>query len=79
MEWWNYGCWKTISNFLYTNDTTLTAGNKEELVSLIRQDKLESLKFVLKINKQKIKLTAVDRTKITSALSDLELSTSLYI
>ena len=49
---------RNISNFIYTDDTTLTAESKEELKSLLMKMKGESEKVGLKLNIQKTKITA---------------------
>ena len=45
-----------INNLRYTDDTTLTAGNEEELKSLLMKVKEESEKVGLKLNIQKTKI-----------------------
>ena len=47
-----------MSNFRYTDDTTLIAESKEELKSLLMRMKEESEKAGLKLNIQKIKIMA---------------------
>ena len=42
--------WKNISNFIYIDDTTITAENKEELKSLLMKVEEESEKAGLKFN-----------------------------
>ena len=49
---------RNINNFSYADDTTLMAGNKEELKSLLRKMKEESEKVGLKLNIQKTKIMA---------------------
>ena len=49
---------KNINNLRYTDDTTLTAENKEELKSLLMKVEEESGKAGLKLNIQKTKITA---------------------
>ena len=49
---------RNINNLRYTNDTTLMAGSKEELKSLLMRVKEESEKVGLKLNSQKSKITA---------------------
>ena len=44
---------RNINNFKYADDTTLMAGSKEELKSLLMKVKEESEKAVLKLNIQK--------------------------
>ena len=47
---------RSINNFRYADDTTLTAESKEELKSLLMKVKEESEKAVLKLNIQKTKI-----------------------
>ena len=47
---------RNINNLRYTDDTTLTAGIKEELKSLLMKAKEESEKVGLKLNIQKTKI-----------------------
>ena len=49
---------RDISNLRYTDNTTLIAESKEELKSLLMKVKEESEKAGLKLNIQKIKITA---------------------
>ena len=49
---------RNISNFRYTDDTTLMAESKEELKNLLMKVKEESGKFGLKLNIQKTKIMA---------------------
>ena len=49
---------RNINNLRYADDTTLMAGNKEELKSLLMKVKEESEKAGLKLNMQKTKITA---------------------
>ena len=49
---------RSISNLRYDDDTTLTAESKEELKSLLMTVKEESEKVGLKLNIQKMKITA---------------------
>ena len=49
---------RKISNFRYADDTTLMAESEEELKSLLMKVKVESEKFVLKFNIQKMKIMA---------------------
>ena len=49
---------KNISNLRYADDTTLMAGSKEELKSLLMKVKEESEKAGLKLNIQKTKILA---------------------
>ena len=49
---------RNINNLRHTDDTTLMAGSKEELKSLLMQVKEESEKFGLKLNIQKTKIMA---------------------
>ena len=46
--------WRNIDNLRYTDDTTLTEENKEELKGLLMKVKEESEKVGLKLNTQKI-------------------------
>ena len=49
---------RNINNLRYTDDTTLMAESEEELKSLLMKVKEESEKASLKLNIQKIKITA---------------------
>ena len=49
---------RNINNLRYADDTTLMAGNEEELKSLLMKVKEESEKFGLKFNIQKTKIMA---------------------
>ena len=49
---------RNINNLRYVDDTTLTAGSKEELKSLLMKVKEESEKVGLKLNIQKTKIMA---------------------
>ena len=49
---------RNINNLRYTDDTTLMAGSKEELRSLLMKVKEESEKADLKLNIQKTKIMA---------------------
>ena len=49
---------RNINNLRYADDTTLTAGIKEELKSLLMKVKEESEKVGLKLNIQKTKIMA---------------------
>ena len=49
---------RNINNLRYADDTTLMAGSKEELKSLLMKVKEESEKTGLKINIQKTKIMA---------------------
>ena len=49
---------RNINNLRYTDDTTLTAENKEELERLLMKVKEESEKVGLKLNIQKTKIMA---------------------
>ena len=68
---------RNLNNLRYTNDTTLMAGSKEELKSLLMRVKEESEKVGLKLNSQKSKITAsslitswqIEREKV-EALTD---------
>ena len=55
---------RNINNLRYADDTTLMAGSVEELKNLLMKVKEESGKAGLKLNIQKIKITA--STLITS-------------
>ena len=49
---------RNINNLRYADDTTLTAESKEELKSLLMEEKEESEKVGLKLNIQKTKIMA---------------------
>ena len=49
---------RNINNLRYADDTTLMAGNEEELKSLLMKMKVESEKVGLKLNIQKMKIMA---------------------
>ena len=49
---------RNINNLRYANDTTFMAESEEELKSLLMKVKVESEKFGLKLNIQKIKIMA---------------------
>ena len=49
---------RNINNLTYADDTTLMAESEEELKSLLIKVKEESEKFGLKLNIQKMKITA---------------------
>ena len=49
---------RNINNLRYSDDTTLMAGSKEELKSLLMKVKEESEKVGLKLNIQKTKIMA---------------------
>ena len=49
---------RNVNNLRYADDTTLTAGSKEELKSLLMKVKMESEKVGLKLNVQKTKIMA---------------------
>ena len=49
---------KSINNLRYTDDITLMTESKEELKSLLMKVKEESEKLGLKVNIQKMKITA---------------------
>ena len=55
---------RNISNLIYADDTTLMAGSKEELKSLLVKVKEKSGKADLKVNIQKTKI--MDSGPITS-------------
>ena len=50
--------WRKINNLRYADDTTLMAESEEELKSLLMKVKVESEKFGLKLNIQKMKIMA---------------------
>ena len=50
--------WRNISNLRYTDDTTLTAENEEELKNLLMKVKEERENCGLKLNIQKTKIMA---------------------
>ena len=47
---------RNINNLRYADDTTLMAESEEELKSLLMKVKVESVKVVLKLNLQKMKI-----------------------
>ena len=49
---------RNINNLRYADDTTLRAESEEELKNLLMKVKVESEKFGLKLNIQKIKIMA---------------------
>ena len=49
---------RNINNLIYADDTTLMAESEEELKSLLMKVKVESEKVGLKLNIQKMKITA---------------------
>ena len=49
---------RNFNNLRYSDDTTLKAGSKEELRSLLMKVKEESEKVALQLNIQKIKIVA---------------------
>ena len=49
---------RNINNLIYTGDTTLMAGSKEELKSLLMKVKEENEKLGLKLNIEKTKIVA---------------------
>ena len=49
---------RNINNLRYADDTTLMAESEEELESLLMKVKVESEKFGLKLNIQKMKIMA---------------------
>ena len=61
---------RNINNFIYADDTTLTAESGEELKKLLMKLKEESEKVGLKLNIQKTKIMASD--PITSQQMDGE-------
>ena len=50
--------WRNINNLRYADDTTLMAESEEELKSLFIKVKEESERVGLKLNIQKMKITA---------------------
>ena len=50
--------WRNINNLRYADDTTLKAESEEELKSLLMKVKEESEKVGLRLNIQKMKITA---------------------
>lgn len=52
---------KMISNLRYADDTTLLASSKEDISNLLRTLETTSLKFGLKLNRDKTKMMIVDR------------------
>ena len=62
---------RNINNLRYADDTTLMAGSKEELKSLLMKVKEESEKVGLKLNIQKMKIMASG--PITSCQIDREI------
>ena len=66
---------RNINNLRYADDTTLMAGRKEELKSLLMRVKEESEKVVLKFNIQKMKIIA--SSPITSWQIDGEIMETL--
>ena len=67
---------RNINHLRYAHDTTLIAESKEELKSLLMEAKEESKKAGLKLNFQKIKITASG--SITSWQIDRETMEALY-
>ena len=55
---WNQAAGRSINNLRYAYDTILMAEKEEELKSLLMKVKEESEKAGLKLNIQKIKITA---------------------
>ena len=53
-----WGAGRNINNLRYADDTTLMAESEEELKSLLMKVKEESEKVGLKLNMQKMKITA---------------------
>ena len=68
---------RNISNLRYADNTTLTAGSKEELKSLSMKVEEESEKAGLKLNIQKAKITA--SSPITSWQIDMEIATDFIL
>ena len=50
--------WRNINNLRYADDTTVMSESEEELRSLLMKVKVESEKFGLELNIQKIKIMA---------------------
>ena len=67
---WNKDCLEKYQKLRYADDTTLMAEREEELKSLLMKVKEESEKASLKLNIQKIKITASG--PITSWQIDVE-------
>ena len=57
---WNQDAGRNINNLGYADDTTLMAESEEELKGLLMKVKEESEKVGLKLNFQKMKITASD-------------------
>ena len=55
---WSQDCWEKYQQPQIADDTTLMAGSKEELKSLLMKVKEESEKVSLKLNIQKTKVMA---------------------
>ena len=78
---------RNINNLRYTNDTTLMAGSKEELKSLLMRVKEESEKVGLKLNSQKSKITAsslitswqIEREKVETLTDFLFLCSKIHV
>ena len=51
---------RNINNLIYADDTTLMAESEEEFKSLLMKVKVESEKFGLKLNIQKMKIMEKD-------------------
>ena len=54
---------RNINNLRYTDDTTLVAGNKEELTSLLMKVKEESENVGLKLSVEKMKIMVSNHVK----------------
>ena len=64
---------RNINNLRYADDTTLMAESKEELKSLLMKVKEESEKAGLKLNIQKMKITASGPISSVQPLSRVRL------
>lgn len=62
---------KTINNLRYADDTTLIAKEEQEMSELIERVEQESLRFGLKLNRQKTKLMVIDRTNKLAAAPNI--------
>ena len=51
---------RNVNNLRYADDTTLMAESEEDLKSLLMKETVESEKFGLKLNIQKMKIMASD-------------------
>ena len=59
---------RNINNLRYADDTTLMAGSKEELKSILMKLKEESEKAVLKVTIEKIKIMALGHAMVIPSL-----------